>query len=163
MRLQGRLVDLGNLLLVALVGSLMPSAGRHGSFIGMLSAKTENRNPPVTEHDVRILLRADELLKDESAWNRSDDRMCDDDERHGKRSLFCALQKACIEVAGEYQHRRAALQEVRFVAQEVTRGRRFEHRLRDYNNLPETSLADIKRVLNTALGRVRERLKSTKP
>src|SRR5687768_5730077 len=61
--------------------------------------------PPVTEYDERILLRADELLKDESLWNRSDDRICDDDERQGKRSLFCALQKACIEVVGEYQHR----------------------------------------------------------
>lgn len=132
------------------------------SSLGMLGAQTADQNPPVTEHDVRILLRADELLKDESVWNRSDDRICDDDERQGKRSLFCALQKACVEVVAEYQHRRAALQEVRFVVQEVTRGRRFEHRLRDYNNLPETSLADIKRVLNAALGRVRERLKSTK-
>jgi hypothetical protein len=127
-----------------------------------LSAQAEDRNPPVTEQDVRILLRATDLLKEESAWNRSDDRVCEDDERQDKRSLFCALQKACIDVLGEYQHRRAALQEVRFVVQEVTRGREFAHRLRDYNNLPETSLADIKRVLSTALERVRQRLKSTK-
>jgi hypothetical protein len=55
----------------------------------------ERRDQPVTNDDLRILLRADELLKDESVWNRKDDRQCDDDEAAGKRSLFCALEKAC--------------------------------------------------------------------
>ena len=32
-------------------------------------------------------------------WNRKDDRECvDAEEANGKRSLFCALQKACIDV-----------------------------------------------------------------
>ena len=64
------------------------------------SAELERRDLPVTGDDLRILLRADELLKDESVWNRKDDRECDDDEAFGKRSLFCALEKACIEVLG---------------------------------------------------------------
>src|SRR5262245_40629952 len=62
------------------------------------SADLEQRDQPVTNDDLRILLKADELLKDESVWNRKDDRECDDDEATGKRSLFCALQKACIDV-----------------------------------------------------------------
>jgi hypothetical protein len=76
-----------------------------------------------------ILVRADALLRDESAWNRQDDRECQDDEAAGMRSLFCALQKACIEVLGTYDHRRVALQEVRFTVEDATRGRNFEHRL----------------------------------
>ena len=120
----------------------------------------ERRDQPVTNDDLRILLRADELLKDESLWNRRDDRECDDDEASGKRSLFCALQKACIDILGAYDHRRVALQEVRFAVEDATRGQEFEHRLRDFNNLPTTRLADIKRVLQVATSRVQSRLKN---
>ena len=123
------------------------------------SPTAEQRDQPVSSEDVRILLRADELLKNESSWNRKDDRECTDDEASGKRSLFCALQKACIEVLGTYDHRRVALQEVRFAVEDATRGKDFEHRLRDFNNLPETHLADVKRVLRVATDRVKARLK----
>ena len=121
---------------------------------------SERRDQPVTNDDLRILLRADELLKDESLWNRRDDRECDDDEASGKRSLFCALQKACIDILGAYDHRRVALQEVRFAVEDATRGQEFEHRLRDFNNLPTTRLADIKRFLQVATSRVQSRLKN---
>ena len=124
------------------------------------SSDLERRDQSVTADDVRILTRAAELLKDESVWNRADDRECTDDEATGKRSLFCALQRACIEVLGKYDHRRVALQEVRFAVEDATRGRDFEHRLRDFNNLPTTRLADIQAVLKVALDRVRARLKT---
>ena len=119
----------------------------------------ERRDLPVTNDDLRILQKADELLKDESVWNRQDDRECQDDEATGKRSLFCALQKACIDVLGAYDHRRVALQEVRFAVEDATRGQDFEHRLRDFNNLPTTQLADIKKVLRVATDRVKSGLK----
>jgi hypothetical protein len=120
----------------------------------------ERRDQPVTPDDLRILTKAGELLKDESVWNRADDRDCKDDEATGKRSLFCALQQACIDVLGTYDHRRAALQEVRFAVEDATRGQTFEHRLRDFNNLPTTRLADIKAVLQVATDRVRSGLKT---
>jgi hypothetical protein len=123
-------------------------------------AELERRDQAVTGDDVRILTKALELLKDESVWNRADDRECADDEAVGKRSLFCALQRACIEVLGEYDHRRVALQEVRFAVQDATRGQSFEHRLRDFNNLQTTRLADVKGVLQTAIDRVTSRLKA---
>lgn len=122
--------------------------------------KSEQRDPPVTADDMAILARAEALLKDDAAWNRQDDRGCQDDEATGKRSLFCALQRACIDVLGSYDHRRVALQEVRFAVEDATRGRDFEHRLRDFNNFPETQLADIKRVLHAAQERVGARLKA---
>jgi hypothetical protein len=43
----------------------------------------ERRNQAVTAEDLRILERADAFLKDESAWNRKDDRQCDDDKARG--------------------------------------------------------------------------------
>jgi hypothetical protein len=118
------------------------------------SPQQESRNQPVTGDDLRILLRANELLKDESVWNRNDD------EATGKRSLFCALQKACIEVLGKYEHRRVALQEVRFAVEEATVGWDFEHRMKDFNNLPETRLVAVKKVIQVAPDRVKSRLKS---
>ena len=124
------------------------------------SPELERRDQPVTNDDLRILLKAEELLKNESVWNRKDDRECDDDEATGKRSLFCALQKACIDVLGAYDHRRVALQEVRFAVEDATRGRDFEHRLRDFNNLPTTRLTDVQRVLRVATDRVKSRLKN---
>ena len=123
------------------------------------SAELERRDQPVTNDDLRILQRAADLLKNESVWNRKDDRECADDEATGKRSLFCALQKACIDILGAYDHRRVALQEVRFAVEDATRGQEFEHRLRDFNNLPTTQLADIKKVLQVATDRVKSRMK----
>jgi hypothetical protein len=119
----------------------------------------ERRNQPVTVEDLRILEKADAFLKDESAWNRHDDRQCDDDKASGKWSLSCALDVACIQVLGRYDHTRAALQEVRFVVEEVTGGRQFEGRLMGFNNLPETRFEDIKRVLRVAKERVAARQK----
>src|SRR5262245_65357396 len=87
--------------------------------------RVESREQPVTEADLRILQRADALLTDPASWNRHDDRVCSDDEATGKRSLFCALQKADTEVLGTYEHRNVALQEVRFAVEDATRDRQM--------------------------------------
>jgi hypothetical protein len=135
------------------------SFSAHAPQITPTTPQLEQRDQPVTQDDLAILLRAEDLLRDESVWNRRDERECKDDEASGKRSLFCALQKACIDVLGKYDHRRVALQEVRFAVEDATRGRNFEHRLRDFNNLPQTRLEDIKKVLQVAKARVGARLK----
>ncbi len=122
----------------------------------------EVRDRQVTVEDERILVRAAELLADESVWNKNDDRLCVDDESAGKRSLFCALHAASVQVLGSYDHRRVALQEVRFAVIDVTRGQELEHRLMGFNNLPQTRIEDIKGVLATALARVRARLSPEK-
>ena len=118
----------------------------------------ERRDRPVTPEDLRIVTRAKSLLQNESVWNRRDDRECADDEAKGQRSLFCALQKATIEVLGEYDHRRVALQEVRFAVEDATRGRAFEHRIMDYNNGAKTTIKDIWQVLDVSMERMRSRL-----
>ena len=117
----------------------------------------EDREQPVSVEDLKILDRANLLLGDPSDWNRNDTRECHPDAP--TLSLFCALQKASIEVLGSYDHRRVALQEVRFAIEEVSGGREFEHRLMDFNNLPQTTFDDIKRVLAIARSRVAARLK----
>ena len=71
---------------------------------------------------------------------------------------FATGCQASLDVAGVYAHRRVALQEVRFAVEEAAGGRTFEHRLRDFNNLPDTELADVRRVLQVARGRIARRL-----
>ena len=83
------------------------------------------------------------------------------DQAGGRWSLSCALDVACIEVLGRYDHARAALQEVRFFVEEVTHGRSFEGRLMGFNNLPETRFEDVKAVLRIARERVRARLEES--
>ena len=132
--------------------------------------RVESREQPVTEADLRILQRADALLNDPASWNRHDDRVCSDDEATGKRSLFCALQKADTEVLGTYEHRSVALQEVRFAVEDAMRDRqnnlmfdalrhfRLPHRLMDFNNLPDTRFEDVHNVLRVATTRVAARM-----
>jgi len=121
---------------------------------------TEQRDQKVSSEDLQILLKTSELLSSKSVWNNRDDRVCDDDEAKGVRSLFCALLSASIEVLGTYDHRRVALQEVRFAIEDATNNRPFEHRLRDYNNLPEIDFSDVKRLLAVAQNQVQARLKT---
>ncbi len=119
----------------------------------------EQRDQPVTKEDLLILQRADKILSSEDVWNRQDTRVCKPEDKTW--SLFCALQKASIEILGKYDHRRAALQEVRFVIEEVAKGKDLGgHRLMGYNNLPSAEFKDIKKVLKVATDRVAARLKA---
>jgi hypothetical protein len=119
----------------------------------------EQRNQPVTKEDLQILQRADKILSSEAVWNRQDTRVCQPEDKTW--SLFCALQKASIEVLGSYDHRRVALQEVRFVIEELAKSKDLGgHRLMGYNNLPSTQFKDIKKVLKMATERVAARLKT---
>lgn len=122
------------------------------------SAELERRDRPVQPQDLQILVRAESLLGMAADWNGDDDRVCVDDERRERRSLFCALHQASLDVAGAYDHRRPALQEVRFAIEDATGGRAFEHRLRDFNNLPDTDFDAVAGVLRTARERVARRL-----
>jgi len=118
----------------------------------------ERRDQPVTFEDLAILEGAEKLLTSSVRWNRNDDRVCDDDEANDSRSLFCALLRASIDVLGNYNHRRVALQEVRFAIEDAVDTSGFAHRLRDFNNLPETTLEDVRGVLAVAKQRVSERI-----
>ena len=116
---------------------------------------------PDPDDDIRILDRASELLSDDSRWNRKDTRECLPQAQ--TVSLFCALHAASLEVLGQYDHRRAALQEVRAAIEVQSNGRKFEHRLMDFNNLPETTFSDIKQVLAVARASIAAHAGSSEP
>ena len=113
-----------------------------------------NQPLPQDENDVVIIERTIELLSDETQWSKEDDRTCGP-EKDGV-SLYCALRQASIDVTGEFRHRAAALQEVRYAIQRATPGVEYAHRLMDYNNSPATSFEGMHAVLRDALDRLHE-------
>jgi hypothetical protein len=129
-----------------------------------LSAKaqdtaTENRNLVFDSADLRIIQRADSILSSPSIWNKQDDRECSDDISTGKYSLYCALYKASIDITGVYIHRRAAMQIVRFTLEKYENGRVKDHRLMDWNNHPDTTFEEVKKVLKESIQTVKLQLK----
>ncbi len=121
-------------------------------------SQTENRDLLFDSLDLKIIQRADFILSDASVWNKNDDRECEDDISNGSYSLFCALFKASVDVTGEYEHRRAAMQQVRFTLEKYEDGRVTAHRLMDWNNHPKTTFEEVKKVLEEAIQEVQIKL-----
>ena len=112
-----------------------------------------NRPLPQTEYDVAIIERTIELLASEETWSKQDTRECE--EGATKLSLYCALRQASIDVTGDFQHRAAALQEVRYAIDRAQPDAEYAHRLMDYNNDPAVGLGDVHAMLNEALEELR--------
>ena len=107
---------------------------------------------PPSDLDRHIAARADSILSSVAAWNRADDRNCVASATTW--SIYCAMERAAIEVTGGMHHRRPAMQLVRELVDERSAGRNYGHRLMDYNNDPKTSLADVHSLFATVLGRM---------
>jgi hypothetical protein len=67
---------------------------------------------------------------------------------------------ATIEMSGKAGHRGAALQEARFVIDEIAADRNYQHRLMNYNNDPTTTFADIQEVFRITESLIALRLKA---
>lgn len=113
--------------------------------------------PPVTKADLQIAKQAQKILDSPAKWNRADNRVCPPDAK--VFSLYCALEKATTQVSGQFEHRGAAMQEARFVIDEIAPNRNYDHRLMGYNNDPSTTFADIQKVLHLLENRIAQRLK----
>ena len=101
--------------------------------------------------DRRIIERADAILVSDAVWNRADNRECPSGATTW--SVYCALERATIEVTGAFHHRRPALEVVRQLVEDRTKGRNYAHRLMDYNNDPSTRLTDVRSLFAEALAR----------
>ncbi len=110
-----------------------------------------NLTLPFDSVDVQILERANDILLSESVWSKEDDRKCQDDIASNKYSLFCALYKASMDVVGEYDHRKPALQQVRWIIDNQYKERLASHRLMDFNNHSNTNFDEVKELLQEAI------------
>lgn len=113
--------------------------------------------PPVTTDDVKIVERAKSILDSPARWNRADNRECP--EGATTFSLYCALDRATVEVTGKFEHRGAAMREARFVIDDdLAKGNHYGHRLMDYNNDPKTTFADTQEFFRLLEERIQKRL-----
>lgn len=108
--------------------------------------------------DAKIIRRAAEILSSPAVWNRADNRKCAPDAT--KWSIYCAGVQAVEEVTGVtggghgIDHRRPALEVIRGVADDRSKGRSYHHHLMDYNNDPTTTFADTQGLFSEALQRM---------
>ncbi|MGH9340098.1 MAG: DUF6197 family protein [Acidobacteriota bacterium] len=143
---QGTCRSAGAARVISLGGGYQPDLG-------------QRREP--SQIDVQILIRARSILASSRAWNRKDERICVDDERTARVSLFCALYLASVEVDGSYLHSRAAMRAVRTVITDIARARISFHILVDFNNHPDTSFAEVLQVLDAARTRIESAIRAS--
>ena len=124
------------------------------------TADDSDARPSVTAADLQIVQRARQLLDSPAKWNRADNRKCPADAK--TFSLDCALETATLQSGRNFEHRGAAQQEMRFVIDEITAERNYDHRLMDYNNDPATTFADIQEVFRITESLMTLRLKVSK-
>jgi hypothetical protein len=113
-----------------------------------------------TKTDLEIVERANALLSAVSAWHQEEDWECEDDDTNQRWSLFCAVHRASRDVLGDFT-RTAVLAEVPYAIREVALDHQFGAVLRDFNNAPDTSFDDVKRVLGIVIDRVEARLEGS--
>jgi hypothetical protein len=118
------------------------AGGQRALKIGAIERPDMGRSLAISQVDLEILNHAASLLTAET-WNRTDDRICSDDIREGRVSLFCAIYQASVVVEGEYLHRRPATRALRDVVYEAGETRIGSHTLMDYNNHSDTTLEDL--------------------
>lgn len=102
--------------------------------------------------DREIVRRASTILSSESVWNRNDTRVCRPSATSW--SIYCAMEKATIEVTGGFSHRRPALEVVRVLVDQRSAGRQYNHRLMDWNNDSRTSFGDVRSLFVEARSRM---------
>jgi hypothetical protein len=145
-------------ILIFVVGASMEIAS------GQTPRSNDNSEarPPVTKGDLEIVKRAQEILNSPAKWKRGDNRVCPPSAN--TLSLYCALEVATQEVTGAFEHRGAAMQEARFVVDDIApNAKNYHHRLMDYNNDPTTTFADVQRFFKLLEDRISLRLKQEPP
>ena len=142
------------LLVTLVIPATLLSAG---SVKPQVASDDSDARPPVAKIDLEIVRRAREILDSPSKWNRADNRVCPETAK--AFSLYCALEKATSEKTGSFAHRGAAMQEARFVIEEIAPNvNYYEHWLRDYNNDPTTTFAGVQRFFDVLEDHIAKRL-----
>lgn len=108
---------------------------------------------PAGALDREILQRAATIIASDSVWNRADNRECP--AAATTWSIYCAVEKAEVDVAGGFHHRRPAGELVREIVDERAKARNYKHRMMDYNNDPTTKLADVRSLFAEAIARIK--------
>jgi len=108
---------------------------------------------PPNELDREILQHAAAIITSDAVWNRADNRKCPPTATTW--SIYCAEERASIEVTGGFHHRRPAMELVRQIVDERTKRKTYQHRLMGYNNDSTTRLEDVRSLFAEAMSRIK--------
>jgi hypothetical protein len=103
--------------------------------------------------DREILERAATIITSDVVWNRADDRKCS--ATATTWSIYCAVERAQLDIVGAFHHRRPAGELVREIVEARTKDRTYQHRMMDYNNDPTTHVSDVKSLFAEAIARIK--------
>jgi hypothetical protein len=103
--------------------------------------------------DRELLQHAAAIITADAVWNRADNRKCAP--AATTWSIYCAEERASIDVTGGFHHRRPALELVRQIVDERSQGKKYPHRLMGYNNDPSTRLEDVRSLFAEAIARIK--------
>jgi hypothetical protein len=103
--------------------------------------------------DREILVQAAKIISTDAVWNRADNRKCP--ATATTWSIYCAVEKAQVDVTGGFHHRRPAGELLRQVVDDRTKSRNYNHRMMDYNNDASTTLADVRSLFAEAIARIK--------
>ncbi|MDH5179373.1 MAG: hypothetical protein OEZ39_10420 [Gammaproteobacteria bacterium] len=148
-------MKLSYLLILLVLTSVSCTRTENGIVFGI--PDYEKRSLKVSITDLKILQQTKLLLANSGDWTNDNVRSCTGSPPY---NLYCALEKASITIAGQYIHRRPALQEVRFVIDELFRKRWKVHRLADFNAHPMTTFDEVIMVIDKATDKVKLKLAS---
>jgi hypothetical protein len=112
--------------------------------------------PDPTMKDMEILNKVDEILKDETTWDKNDDRNCKADSINNKFSLYCAIYHVTMDVTSDFNHRGASLEVVRETIRETNSDKHYQHDLMDFNN--QNSFDAIKSLLRLSKENLQKKL-----
>ena len=118
------------------------------------------RESPVSEKDVQILKRAASFLETEETWDQNYDRYC---LIWIKKSLFCAIALAQKEIDGKYIHGSTSIQHVRYIIDDEYKSRWKYHPIMEFNNHPDTTFEEVKKLLSGAIIRIERKLDVQSP
>ena len=122
----------------------------NGAIQFQLSGKQE---VPPNAVDREILERAANIITSDEVWNRADDRECPPTATTW--SIYCAVERAQLDIVGAFHHRRPAGELVREIVEARTKDRTYQHRMMDYNNDRTTHLSDVKSLFAEAIARIK--------
>jgi hypothetical protein len=124
---------------------------------GLQLAVDASRQVRPNADDLAIIDRALALVPTTEVWNKNDNRQCPPGQ--SKLSLFCALMQATTDISGGVHYRQPAMQAVREELNLVDKSRIKTHRIMDFNNHPDTTLAEVHALLKRAKERVKENVR----
>ena len=105
---------------------------------------------------MKIVREAQLILGLPAHWNSQDTRDCPAGAK--TFSFYCALVEASDRVTRNLEQRGAAMQEARFVVDALANGRKYPHRLMDFNNDPRTGYSGVQEALRLLEERLQKRV-----